>query len=141
MEKKGAEAIDIRFLLSSILMWVIVAAILLPFAALLAQVLQVGENTLAYISSFLSFAAAIFAGAKAMHIRKKGAVGTAFVTGVCIIIIALTLGFIIAGDRFDAAGILSLVTFTLSGALVGAVFFPGQKKQRRKKQLNLTKKK
>lgn len=141
MERKGAEAIDIRYLLSSLLFWMMCSAIMLPFAALGAHIFKCGETALAYISSSLSFVSALLAGAKAMHTRKRNAIGTAFVTGVCIIILALTLGFIVAGEKLDAAGILSVVTFTISGSLVGAVFFPGQKKQSRRKGLNISKKK
>ena len=140
MERKGAEAIDIRFLLSSMLFWFISSMILLPLAALGAHVFECGENALAYLSSSLSFLTSLLAGSKAMHIRKRNAIGTAFVTGVCIIILALTLGFIVAGEKLDAAGILSVVTFTISGSLMGAVFFPGSKKQGRRKTLNISKK-
>ena len=117
------------------------SAILLPLAAIGAHIFQFGETALAYTSSVLSFLTALLAGAKAMRIRKRNALGTALVSGVCIIIVALTLGFIIAGNKLDAAGILSVVTFSLSGELMGAVFFPGQKKQRRKTGLNVGRKK
>ena len=140
MEKKGAEAIDIRYLLSSILFWFVCSLALLPAAALGAHIFECGETTMGYISSALSFLTALLAGAKAMQIRKKNAVATAVVTGVCIILLALTLGFIIAGDKLSAAGILSLVTFSICGSLVGAVFFPGQKKSTAKKSFRTAKK-
>jgi len=141
LENRRAEAIDIRYLLSSLLFWMISSAALLPLAAMGAHFFACGEIALAYVSSTLSFLTALLAGAKAMRIRKRSALGTALVTGVCIIILALTLGFIIAGDKLQAAGVLSVVTFTLSGALVGAVFFPGQKKQNKKKDFSISRKK
>ena len=140
MGGNGSEAIDIRYLLSSIFFWIVCSLVILPLAALVAHIFRLGENAMAYLSSSLSFATAAAAGARAINLRRKNALGTAAVTGVCIIILALTLGFIIAGDKLDAAGILSVVSFTLSGALVGAVFFPAKKKQTRKKQFNISRK-
>ena len=139
MEKKSAEAIDIIYLLSAMLFWMLCSIIFLPVAALGAHIFEFGENALAYMSSALSFVTAAFAGGRAIYLRKKNAVGTALVTAACIIILALTLGFIIAGERLEAAGILSLVSFTLSGCMVGAVFFPGKKNTKRKTRLNVSK--
>lgn len=125
MKGNSAQALDIRFLPDAVLTWFISALILLPLAAMTAQLVKCGEAGLAYISSALSFMTALAAGAKAMHTRKKKAVTTAAISAMTIIIAALTLGFIIAGDKLQSDGILSLVTFTFSGALVGSVFFSG----------------
>lgn len=127
MSVNSSQALDIRFLPDAILMWFISALILLPIAALTAQLTQCSEAGLAYISSAASFLTALAAGAKAIRTRKKSAVLTAIISALSIIIIALTLGFVIAGDKLQADGILSLVTFTFSGALVGSVFFAGNK--------------
>ena len=128
MSVNSSQALDIRFLPDAILMWFISALILLPIAALTAQLTQCSEAGLAYISSAASFFTALAAGAKAIRTRKKSAVITAIISALSIIIIALTLGFVIAGDKLQADGILSLVTFTFSGALVGSVFFAGNKR-------------
>lgn len=130
MSNNSAQALDIRFLPTALFTWFVSVLILLPIAALTAQLIQCSETVLAYVSSALSFMTALIAGARAMRVRKKSAVLTALVSGMCIIIAALTLGFIIAGNALQADGILSLVTFTLSGCLVGAVFFSGAAKKK-----------
>ena len=125
MKGNSAQALDIRFLPEAVLMWFLSMLVLLPLGALTAELIKCSEAGLAYISSALSFLAALAAGAKAIRARKKSAVSTAIISALTIIIAALTLGFVIAGDKLQADGILSLVTFTFSGALVGCVFFSG----------------
>lgn len=125
MKGNPAQALDIRFLPDALIMWFFSALIFLPLAAMTAEITKCGEAGLAYLSSALSFLTALAAGAKAIRIRGKNALVTAGVSALSIIIVALTLGFLIAGDKLQADGILSLVTFTFSGALVGSVFFSG----------------
>lgn len=132
MNGNSSQALDIRFLPDAILVWFISALIILPLAALTAELTRCSEAGLAYISSAASFLTALFAGAKAIRTRKKSAVITAIISALAIIIIALTLGFVIAGDKLQADGILSLVTFTFSGALVGSVFFSGNNKRNKR---------
>lgn len=132
MKGNSAQALDIRFLSDALIMWILSAIILLPLGAVAAELIKCSEVGLAYISSALSFLTALIAGAKAMHSRKKSAVTTAVISALAIIILALTLGFVIAGDRLQPDGILSLVTFTLSGALVGSVFFSGKKSRHKR---------
>ena len=125
MNSNSSEVIDIRFLPSALIMWALSAVILLPLAALAAQLTGCGEKTFAYISSALSFLTAFFAGAKAIRVRKKNAVLTAFVSGVCIILTALSIGFLIDSSSLDPDGILSVVTFTLAGSFAGCMLFSG----------------
>ena len=125
MKGKSAQALDIRFLPDALIMWFFSTLIFLPLATLTAEITRCGEAGLAYLSSALSFLTALAAGAKAIHTRGKSSLVTAVTTALSIIIVALTLGFLIAGDKLQADGILSLVTFTFSGALVGSVFFSG----------------
>lgn len=129
MNKNSPQALDIRFLPDAVLMWFVSALILLPLAALTAELTKCSEAGLAYISSAASFFTALAAGAKAIRTRRKSAVITAIISALTIIIIALTLGFAVAGEKLQADGILSLVTFTFSGALVGSVFFSGNNKK------------
>lgn len=129
MNGSSSQALDIRFLPDAILMWFISAIILLPLAALAAELTRCSEAGLAYISSSTIFLTSLAAGAKAIRTRKKSAVITAIISALSIIIITLTLGFVIAGDKLEPDGILSLVTFTFSGALVGSVFFAGSNRK------------
>ena len=81
MGGNGSEAIDIRYLLSSIFFWIVCSLVILPLAALVAHIFRFGENAMAYLSSSLSFATAAAAGARAIYLRRKNALGTAAVTG------------------------------------------------------------
>jgi len=133
--KSPAEAIDVRFLISALAMWLISAAVIVPLAALMAHLLCFDERALAYLSSAISFAVAFIAGAKAMSVRKRKALMTELICGLCIVLLALTIGFVVAGDQLQADGILSVVSFTLAGCLAGGLLFPVNKKARTNKKM------
>ena len=78
---------------------------------------------------------AIIAGAKGISIRKKNAFMTGSVCGICIVLLALTIGFVVAANSLHSDGILSVVTFTMAGSLAGGVFFYGKPKTHRTKSV------
>ena len=127
MNKASAEALDIHFLLSALCWWAVSSLIFLPLAAAAAHFMLCSEAVLAYMSAAISFLTAFLAGARAILLRKKAAVLTAVITGLSIIIIALTAGFLCADKSLTAGGILSVVSFSLAGALSGCVIFSGGK--------------
>lgn len=124
---KTVEYPNIRFLLYAAIIWLLSAVVLVVIAALIATLTNISITAVGYISSGLSFACAFFAGIKAMRERGRGAVITGMVAGVAITTLALTLGFIISAEAIQADGVLSVVTFTLAGALAGSVFCPAKK--------------
>ncbi len=126
---KHIETPDARFVVSAIAAWLISATVLVLLASVAVSLLNAEAEAIGYISSALSFLTAVFAGARAMHIRKRGAIFTGLVAGVTITTLALTLGFIISGNDIELDGVLSVVTFTLAGGLTGSVFFPGTGKK------------
>lgn len=128
---KHFDAPELRFVLTAVAGWFISALILSLIVSLCLSLMTVGEGAVGCIISALSFVSAVYAGAAAMHRRRRGALLTGLVTGLVITTLALTLGFIIAGSEMEADGILSVVTFTLSGCLVGSVFFSGTGKRGR----------
>ena len=113
---------EARFVLTALLTWLAAALICALAGAFAISAAEVSARTVGYISSALSFAAALAAGARAMRERRKNAAITGIISGVAITTLALTLGFITAGEKISADGVLSVVTFTLSGALSGSVF-------------------
>ena len=125
---KKLELPDARFLLTAVTTWFAASLLCVLLCALIVQLSNAAAGTVGYISSALSFATAAAAGARAARVRGRGAVYTGLTSGVVIITLALTFGFIIAGQEIAADGVLSVVTFTLSGALVGSVFFAGRGK-------------
>lgn len=129
---KKLELPDARFLLTAVVTWLTASLLCVLLCALIVQLSNAAAGTVGYISSALSFATAAAAGARAARVRGRGTVYTGLTSGVVIITLALTLGFIIAGQEIAADGVLSVVTFTLSGTLVGSVFFAGRGKGTKK---------
>ena len=129
---KKLELPDARFLLTAVTTGFAASLLCVLLCALIVQLSNAAAGTVGYISSALSFATAAAAGARAARVRGRGAVYTGLTSGVVIITLALTLGFIIAGQEIAADGVLSVVTFTLSGALVGSVFLAGRGKGTKK---------
>lgn len=116
---------ELRFLASAAAGWIISALILSLLTGLCLSMLKVEEAAMGYIISALSFSSAVYAGAAAMRARKRGALYTGLLSGLVITVFSLTIGFVIAGNEILSDGVLSVVTFTISGALVGSVFFSG----------------
>lgn len=127
---KAIEFPDVRFVLNAVVAWCVSALLLVVIASLIATLSGISLNAVAYISSALSFISAFVAGMRAMRERGKGAIITGAVVGVTITILALTLGFIIDAAKIQADGILSVVTFTIAGAVTGSVFCPQKKRKK-----------
>ena len=85
-----------------------------------------------YVSSVITFFAGCCAGGAAIRKRRKGSLFAGTVSAVAIITFALTLGFLISDGEVMLGGVLSLVSFTITGCLVGSVFFPGKADNKRK---------
>ena len=128
-----AEKLGLRFLLRALLVWLLAALALLPVAAAVVSRTEMGTETIGYVSSALSFLTALCAGAAAAGGRRSGALTTGLLAAAAIAVLLLTTGFLIGGSALEASGVLSVVTFTFSGCLVGSVFFhkrPAKRKTR-----------
>ena len=118
-------------LLRATLAWTISAAVLVLLGASLLCLLRAGEESLAYVSAAVSFFAAFAAG----HAAGKGGGSRLFsglICGFALCILLLTLGFLIKGGALDASAVLSVTSFTIAGALSGAVLCRSGKKKRRR---------
>ncbi len=124
---------DGAFLLHAAAAWTVSACLLLCVGSALANAAGLGEQGISYLSSCLSFLCAAAAGAAAS--RRAGTAGlwTALMTGTFLVILLLTLGFLIQGQDMDPASILSLVSFTYAGALVGVLLMPKKRKKTQKR--------
>ncbi|MBR5094974.1 MAG: hypothetical protein IK095_07760 [Oscillospiraceae bacterium] len=120
-------------LLQAVLLWCATAAILLLLAALLLSRLGTGSSVIGYVSSSISFLSALAAGVCVGREGKQGAMARALVTSGALILLLLTIGVLIAGMETDASGVLSVVTFTISGVLLGAALASGGKRGKRPK--------
>lgn len=119
---------DMRFLFHGILAWAVSALVLLPAAAFIISAAGINSGAAGYISSALSFLAALFAGRAAATERQGSRLYSGLLCAAVLVTALLTLGFLIRGSKIEPAGILSVVSFSFAGCLVGAVFLPGRKK-------------
>ena len=110
---------DGRILLRAVTAWVLSAVFLLLLGALLANALSFGERQIAYLSSAISFLTAAAAGFAAASKRRTGRFGAALLAAAVLVILLLTVGFLIRGEAMNSSAILSLVSFTFAGCLLG----------------------
>lgn len=126
---------DAGFIVSAMAGWGIAALALLTVASLILDRVEIGSVGFAYVSSALSFLCAVFAGMAAGRARRAGTLYTAAVAAAAITTLLLTVGFIIEGPSMESAGVISVVSFTFAGCMVGAVFF-GRPSKRRQPRVN-----
>ncbi|MBR1456300.1 MAG: hypothetical protein IJ594_03960 [Oscillospiraceae bacterium] len=110
--------------------WIVCTAVGLILAASLVAKGAVGHSTVGYVSSALSFAAAICAGAASKS--AGGGLGRALLRALATVVVLLTIGSLLSRGALTSAGILSVVTFTIAGYLVGSVLpLRGRRPKRR----------
>ena len=115
---------ELRFLIRGILAWIITALTLLAAASIIFSSSYISSEFLGYFSSAISFFSALAAGLAACRRETKGLIYRALLTGAVITILLLSVGFAYEGQNLKPGGILSVVSFTLSGLLLGAVMSP-----------------
>lgn len=120
---------DGRFLLNAAAVWFLSACVLLGLGSVLANAAGLGERGVAYLSSVISFLSAAAAGCAAARKSTAGGLVTALLAGSFLIILLLTVGFLVAGRGMDPSSILSLVSFTYAGVLVGTLIMPKSAKK------------
>ena len=122
---------SLRLLLRAMGAWALAALVLLPLAALLLSRLPIGSAALGYWSSALSFFAAVCAGLTAGDKRREGSLAACLASGLLLSILLLTVGYLTEGD-LDPSGILSVVSFTFAGILMGGLFASRRRKGRKR---------
>ena len=128
-----------RFFLRAGLLWLISAVTLLLAVSFFVSKSGIGSKSIGYLSSALSFVTAFFAGAGAVKGRSSGIIYTSLLTAAALVTILLTVGFLIKGSDMGSSGILSVVTFSFSGCLVGGVLMSGRKNRIKKTRLDVKK--
>lgn len=123
------EAWEPRTILSALAAWAISALVLLCIASLVLSKISLGEG-----SSALSFLSAVFAGAALGRAKSGGIIYPALLTAAVLVTALLTIGFIVEGADLQSSGVLSVVSFTFSGCLLGAVLSGGKKSKSHKKR-------
>ena len=123
---------DSAFLLKALGTWAICVLILLPAAAVILNAVGATERALSITGSAISFLAAVGAGLAAAKKRRSAGVYTALLSAAVLVTALLTVGYLIAGEELDPSAVLSLVSFSFAGCLVGAVILYRPNKKYRK---------
>lgn len=127
---EAAKRFDLRLAFKTVLIWAACAAVLVFCAALLFASGAVSLSAMGYASSAISFLAALIATRSTGKGRTKGRALCFLLTALPLTLLPLLIGFLTAGE-LDGSSTLSVVSFTLSGCLIG-VLLPRGRRGRRK---------
>jgi hypothetical protein len=128
MPETQKTGLDLTFLPRALCAWLICAAALLLCAAVLFASNAAPISKLGCGSSVVSFFAALGAGAAACAGRKEGRFLTGLLTSCALIALLLLTGFLIRG-RLQSDALLSVLSFTPTGCMLGALL--GAKRRKR----------
>ena len=134
--KINGEYYDSAFLLSACFVWMISATSMLLVASVLLSEFGCTEKSLGYVSSLITFLSAMLAGISAGRKRKLSTLYTSLLTASVLTTALLTIGFMINGRLLVPSSVMSLISFTFTGCMVGVVFFsvPINRKKHRMKR-------
>lgn len=121
MQKTLGYSPSLRMLARALFAYLLASFVLLVLASFLLSRSGAGSNILGYVSSAISFLAAFLSTRVLLRSQKALSLYTAALFGVLLVILLLTLGFL-AGERsLDPSGVLSVISFTFAGVLLGAL--------------------
>ena len=129
MSEKGFKGMSCKNLLRGTAVWFAALLLLTAAFAVIVGRTDIREQTVVYISSAVTFISAAAAGA-VLRGRKEKMV-CCLILSIFLIILALSLGFLLDSSRLESGGVLSVVSFSLCGALCGYV--PELPKKKRSK--------
>ena len=114
---------DLSFLPRALAAWAVCVAALLFSGAVLYASDAASLSSLGYASSIISFLSAVGAGAAAASTQKEGRIVKGLLSALCLAALLLLTGFLIKG-RLDGSAVLSVVSFTLTGCMLGSMLPP-----------------
>ena len=117
-----------EFLLNALFGWLAGAVLLLLITTLIANMAGVGERGLGYMSSAISFFAAVAAGISAARRQSAARLPAALIAATALVIVLLTIGFLIRREGMDSSAILSIVSFTYAGVVMGMFINPKKRR-------------
>ena len=120
MEKKlGLKENLLSDLLSGLLWWLAAAVLLILLGGALLARGAIAYSGMGYLCSAMSFAAALIAG---IGIGRRGAgLLRAAVFALALVVLLLLLGYLLSDGQLSSSGILNVVSFTVSGCLLGVI--------------------
>ena len=110
--------------------WLASALVLLTVSSLSLSKSQAGSDVLGYVSSAVSFLSAVCAGLALGRGSGSGAVSQGLLLALLLSIILLTIGFFASQKELSPSGILSAVSFTAAGSVLGQFLSGGNKRSR-----------
>lgn len=141
MQKSVGSSPGLRMLVRAICAYALSAFLFLLLASFLLSRSDVGSHVLGYVSSVISFLSAFISTRQLMRSQKSHSLFAALLFGVLLVILLMTLGFL-AGERaLDPSGVLSVVSFTFTGVLLGGLLplhLPRRSSHRRRDFLRYT---
>lgn len=131
------ERIRPQLFLHVLLAWLAAAVVFLLLFSLVISRFATSSRVMAYFSSALSFLAAAAAGSAAARGRLQGRIVVGLLTGALLTLALCALGLLIRRGTLSSDGAISLVSFTMAGALFGSVFLtPRERKSRGKSRFS-----
>ncbi len=121
------------FLLKAMLIWPAAAVILLILCTAIISGFNISASSVAYFSSGISFLSAMSASIAVSAGQTGRKLKYALLTGLVLTVMLLMLGFIVEGRDLSADGVLSVISFTMAGTVVGGVLAPSSKSGKTKK--------
>ena len=116
-----AAAGSLRRLLRGLLAWAMTALFLLLLASATLAGTGTGSGILGYVSSAVSFLSALAAGLLGTDRKRGRLLLQGLAVALLLILVLLTAGFLASERQLNQSGVLSVVSFTVAGALLGSV--------------------
>ena len=130
LDKENTGVLSLRVWGNVWLAWFLTALLLLSLFSLFISQTATSEQTMAYISSAISFFAACAAGRSAEIESRRPPLLIGLVCSLMITLPLLLCGFLFARERLSSDAVLSVVSLSVAGALFGSVFLGFQTKKR-----------
>ena len=124
--------LELLFLLKAAGVWLMAAMLLLLAGAGIISAMNLSASSVAYFSAGVSFLSA-FVAAYSACAGKDGRWHCGLLIGLVLTILLLMLGFIVEGRELSADGVLSVVSFTITGTLPRGIFAPASRRNRGKR--------
>ena len=132
--------LELLFLIKAAAIWLITAMILLLLSAGIISAMNLSSSSVAYFSAGVSFLSA-FGAAFTACMGKSGKIKYGLLTGLALTVLLIMLGFIVEGKELSADGVLSVVSFTMTGGLAGGLFAPANRRNRNRHVIRPSRKK
>ena len=129
--EKGS--LTVKRILRGLLVWIAAACLLLFLSAAIICAGDLKASGFSYFSAAAGFISAVCA-AYSGYTSGDKPIRSGFLFGLILCVLLLTTGFLIAGERISASGILSVAGTTIIGSLLGTILAAKHKKlQNRRK--------